>query len=65
MKAIYLDCTDKFKPGDPAPSGYMAWHAWADVQYRSGLRQKRCRGCGRFLFPQEVEGHKCGQEETT
>ena len=33
-----------FKAGDPAPEGYLAWHDWAEVQHKAGLRQKRC-GC--------------------
>ena len=41
-----------FKVGDPAPEGYTAWHEWAVVQYRRGLRQRRCRH-GKWLFPQE------------
>jgi len=45
--------TPVFKPGDPAPSGYLAWHEWARVQYRAGLRQSRCACCGCWFFPQE------------
>jgi len=26
----------KFKPGDPAPTGYLEWHEWAEVQHRDG-----------------------------
>jgi hypothetical protein len=43
-----------FKKGDSPPSGYMAWHRWAEVQYKSGLRQERCGMCGLFKFPQEL-----------
>jgi hypothetical protein len=46
--------TGTFKKGDPPPDGYMDWHAWAEVQYKAGLRQNRCR-CGKWLFPQENE----------
>jgi hypothetical protein len=42
-----------FKPGDPAPTGYIAWHEWAAAQHEGGLRQRRCPGCGRWRFPQE------------
>lgn len=43
-----------FKLGDPAPTGYMEWHAWARVQLKAGGRQRRCRYCGLWRFPQEV-----------
>lgn len=59
MKAI-VDESGGYKPGDPPPEGYVAWHEWARVQYRAGLRQSRCKGCGRWLFSQEFKGHKCG-----
>lgn len=42
------------KPGDPPPSGYCDWHEWADVQYKAGLRQKRCGRCVKLFFPQEL-----------
>ena len=50
---IFLDVVEKFNPGDPAPCGYMAWHDWAAVQYRAGMRQRKCSACGRLGFPQE------------
>ena len=28
-----------FQPGDQAPEGYLAWHEWAEVQHKAGLRQ--------------------------
>ena len=43
-----------FKPGDPAPAGYLAWHEWADVQHKAGLRQKECGRCGKWKYPQEL-----------
>jgi len=43
-----------FKPGDQAPSGYLAWHEWAEVQHKAGLRQKQCGRCGKWKFPQEL-----------
>jgi len=43
-----------FRPGDQAPEGYLAWHDWADVQYKAGLRQKECGRCGKWRFPQEL-----------
>lgn len=44
----------RYKPGDAAPDGYLAWHAWAAVQHRAGLRQRQCPGCGKWRFPQEI-----------
>jgi len=48
-----------FKPGDPPPRGYMAWHDWAHIQHKAGLRQRQCPECLRWLFPQEFKGHAC------
>lgn len=45
-----------YKPGEPAPEGYLAWHEWADAQWRAGLRQVQCAGCGLWRFPQEMSG---------
>ena len=44
----------KFKAGDPAPEGYLAWHDWAEVQHKAGMRQKRCGCCGKWKFQQEM-----------
>ena len=46
----------EFKPGDQAPDGYLAWHEWAEVQHKAGLRQKECAKCGRWKYPQELSG---------
>ena len=45
---------DTYKPGDPAPDGYLAWHEWAEVQHKAGLRQKQCGRCGLWRYPQEL-----------
>lgn len=42
-----------YKPGDPPPDGYLAWHEWAEVQHKAGLRQRQCL-CGKWVFPQEA-----------
>ena len=34
----------------------MAWHEWAEVQHKSGLRQKECGRCGKLKYPQELSG---------
>lgn len=44
----------EFKPGDQAPEGYLAWHEWAEVQHKAGLRQKECGRCGTWKYPQEM-----------
>lgn len=46
--------TPDFKPGDQAPEGYLAWHEWAEVQHKAGLRQKQCGRCGKWKYPQEL-----------
>jgi len=46
--------TPGFKPGDPAPSDYLGWHEWAEVQHKAGLRQVTCGHCGKWRFPQEL-----------
>lgn len=43
-----------YKPGDQAPEGYLAWHEWAEVQHKAGLRQKQCGRCGLWRYPQEL-----------
>ena len=46
--------TPDFAPGDQAPEGYLAWHEWAEVQHKAGLRQKECGRCGKWKYPQEL-----------
>ena len=57
-KTVGLVCLTSqaaYKPGDPAPDGYLAWHEWAAVQYRAGLRQRQCSRCHRYQFPSEID----------
>ena len=49
-----LSADGEYKPGDPPPTGYCAWHAWAQVQTDAGLRQTTCADCGKWKFPQEL-----------
>lgn len=42
-----------YQVGDPRPQGYVEFFEWARVQAKGGLRQKRCKVCRRFRFPQE------------
>ena len=56
------DDAGHYQPGDPAPAGYLQWHEWAAVQEKAGYRQSQCRGCGKWLFPQEQPEHTCRTE---
>lgn len=61
MSAPHFSCllvADAYKPGDPPPSGYLAWHEWARAQLRAGYRQTYCV-CGKWHFQQEP----CWQEK--
>jgi ribosomal protein S27AE len=61
MEATMAADDSPYKPGDPRPDGYLNWHAWAEVQDKAGLRQKRCNRCGLWRFPQELNGRACMQ----
>ena len=41
-----------YKPGDMPPKGYLAWHEWAGIQHKAGLRQECCGNCdfSNYLF---------------
>jgi hypothetical protein len=52
MVCILADA--RYKPGDQAPEGYLAWHEWAEVQHKAGLRQKQCGRCGLWRYPQQL-----------
>ena len=49
---------DEFKPGDMPPEGnsYLAWHEWAEVQHKAGIKQVECGKCGKWKTPQELSG---------
>lgn len=53
IKMVSLSITGIYKVGDPPPTGYVAWHEWARVQYNGGLRQT-CGADGKWRFPKEV-----------
>ena len=57
LSPIHICGIGKFRAGSPAPGGYLDWHEWARVQVRAGLKQRRCRECGRYRFPQEKCEH--------
>ncbi len=51
---IHILKQDTYKPGDLPPEGYLAWHEWADVQRKAGIKQVQCGRCGRWRTPQEM-----------
>jgi len=44
----------EYKPGDQPPEGYLAWHEWAEVQWKAGIKQSQCGECGKWNTPQEM-----------
>jgi hypothetical protein len=50
-----------YEPGDLPPDGYLAWHEWAEVQRKAGIKQVRCGGCGLWRTPQELSGEVCAR----
>jgi len=54
LKVVCILEQATYKPGDQAPEGYLAWHEWAEVQHKAGLRQKQCGRCGLWRFPQQL-----------
>lgn len=51
-----IDVQPTFKPGDLPPEGYLAWHEWAEVQRKAGIKQVQCGRCGLWQTPQELSG---------
>lgn len=54
MKVTCILEGETYKPGDPEPDGYLAWHEWAEVQHKAGLRQVECGNCGKWQYPQQL-----------
>ena len=44
----------EYKPGDLPPKGYLAWHEWAEVQRKAGIKQVMCGRCMKWKTPQEL-----------
>lgn len=66
-KRVTLVCVleqKRYRPGDQAPEGYLAWHEWAEIQHKAGLRQKQCGRCGLWRFPQQLSALVDGTEVT-
>ena len=51
---VMLDVSPSFTPGDLPPEGYLAWHEWAEVQHKAGIKQVQCGRCGLWRTPQEL-----------
>lgn len=67
MSTLHVACIleqDAYKPGDQAPEGYLAWHEWAEVQHKAGLRQRKCGRCGLYCYPQQLSALIDRQELT-
>lgn len=59
---IKQDLMAEFPKGMMPPAGYVDWFEWAQSQHWHGLRQKKCRICGLYKFPQEL--HPACSSET-
>mgnify|MGYP001570905252 CR=1 FL=1 len=55
---VHMLVQKEYKPGDLPPEGYLAWHEWAEVQRKAGIKQVECGRCGRWKTPQELSGEK-------
>ena len=70
---VHLLAQQDYKPGDLPPDGYLAWHEWAEVQRKAGIKQVECGRCGVWKTPQELSAgtlsivarDKRGNEVTT
>jgi len=56
MKRVYITAQRDYKPGDLPPEGYLAWHEWAEVQRKAGIKQVLCAKCCLWKTPQELSG---------
>lgn len=56
-KSTNFATRDHYAVGSAPPSGYMAWHFWAEDQHKGGLRQAQCAVCYLWKFPQEACQH--------
>ena len=55
-KVVCILEQEDYKPGDQPPEGYLAWHEWAEVQRKAGIKQVQCGRCGLWKTPQELSG---------
>ena len=54
LEQAHVLAQKEYEPGALAPFGYLAWHEWAEAQYKAGLRQDQCGRCSEWKFPQEM-----------
>lgn len=54
--AMRAQLMEAYPAGCAPPKGYVEWFDWAEAQHLHGLRQKKCKHCALWLFPQEVSG---------
>lgn len=59
VDALKEEIQGMYEVGSMPPDGYIAWDNWAEAQVKGGLKQIQCEGCKLYLFPQEIELHKC------
>ena len=59
MRHVCILTSGEYEPGDQPPDGYIQRQEWARVQMKAGLRQAKCPGCFKWLFPQQVKTHSC------
>jgi hypothetical protein len=48
---------NEFEVGSQPPDGYIAKQEWAHAQLRGGLKQRQCKVCKLWKFPQETCSH--------
>lgn len=63
-RLLRVSIADEYRPGDPPPKGYLAWHEWARVQDKAGRRQAKCALCSLWRFPQELSARTVSSELT-
>lgn len=54
LDGAIITIQEDYQPGDQPPEGYLAWHEWADVQFKAGIKQVECGSCGLWKTPQEL-----------
>jgi hypothetical protein len=52
---VSIDAEGDFLPCGPRPDGYLAAHAWAQVQLRAGRKEVRCMSCSLWHFDFEMD----------
>lgn len=56
-RPVWLLVGGDYKPGDPAPIGYVDRQEWHKVQHKAGYRQRHCGVCQKWLYDFEECGH--------